>query len=395
MATGGRPLDGVRVLDLSRLIPGPFGTLVLAELGASVDKVEDAGAGDYLRYMQPQRGGMGLGFAALNRGKRGLVIDLKNARGRDAFLRLLGHYDVLFEQFRPGVLERLGLGHETLRGRHPRLIICALTGYGQTGPLRDRAGHDLNYLARSGILGLQGPADGPPQVPGFQLADVSGGLWCALSILAALRQRDRTGEGQICDVSMTDGVLGFNALQVVAALAGEPVARGSEVLTGGIAAYQSYLSKDGVPMTLAALEPKFWLKFCALVGLEPDLDMLLPNDRQPALRSRIAAIVAERTAAEWAAFNAEHDVLIEPAVMPDALAGDPQLAARQLFFTQEHDGAQLPMFRTPAAFVGGVHDDARPPPRKGEHTREVFREAGFSDDEIDALLAAGAIQTGH
>src|SRR3954471_8924918 len=181
-----QPLKGIRILDLSRLLPGPFATLVLADLGATVDKIEDTGGGDYLRHMPPQVAGESAAFQLLNRGKRSAVIDLKKPEGRAAMKRLVGAYDVLFDQFRPGVLARLGLGHDELRAAHPRLVICALTGYGQTGELAQKAGHDLNYLARSGVLGAQGPVDGPPQVPGFQLADFSCGMWSVVAILAAL-----------------------------------------------------------------------------------------------------------------------------------------------------------------------------------------------------------------
>jgi crotonobetainyl-CoA:carnitine CoA-transferase CaiB-like acyl-CoA transferase len=383
-----RPLHGVRVLDLTRLIPGPFGTLVLAELGAQVDKIEDPGAGDYLRHIAPSAGkGHGsVAFAALNRGKRSGVIDVKNPRGRDALLRLAGGYDVLFEQFRPGVMSRLGLGHEVLRAAHPRLIVCALTGYGQTGPLKDRAGHDLNYLARAGILGLQGPASGPPQVPAFQLADVAGGMWCAIAILAALRERDATGQGRVCDIAMADGAAVFAALSLAAALNGESPRRGDETLSGGIAPYNSYLSRDGVPMSLAPLEPKFWLAFSAAVGLEPDLTALLPGPHQAALKERLAAIIAGRTRAEWEAFAAEYDCLLEPAIPPNELASDPQLCARGLFPTSDEEGVTY--FRTP------VSDPAAPlgrAPGRGEHTRAIFAEAGFSEGEIDELYAAKAI----
>ncbi len=386
-----RPLEGVRVLDLSRLIPGPFATLVLADLGAQIDKVEDSGAGDYLRYAQPQRGGEAVAFAALNRGKRSAVIDLKSDAGREAFLRLVGHYDVLFEQFRPGVLERLGLGHERLRQAHPRLVICALTGYGQDGPLAQRAGHDLNYLARAGVLGIQGPVDGPPQVPGFQMADVSGGMWCVIAILAALRRSERTGEGEVCDVAMTDGVLGFASLELSGAINGVPHERGAGVLTGGIAPYNTYLSKDGVPMSLAPLEPKFWLKFAALTGLEADLSALLPGDHQPALKERVRAVIAGKTRAEWEALNAEHDVLVEPVLGPDDIERDPQLSARGLFFELDQHGTPLTLFRTPVSDRTQVPS---PAPRRGEHTRAVFSEAGFSSDEIEALAASGAIKLG-
>src|SRR5277367_3132289 len=257
-----RPLQGTRVLDLSRLLPGPFATLVLADLGATVDKIEDTTGGDYLRFMPPQVAGESVAFQLLNRGKRSAVLDLKKPEGRAAMKRLVASYDVLFDQFRPGVLARLGLGHDELRALNPRLVVCALTGYGQTGDLAQRAGHDLDYLARAGILGVQGPAGGAPQVPGFQLADISGGLWCVIAIQAALAERTRTGEGAVLDVAMTDGVLGFAAMAVGAALLGEDVKRGDEVLTGAIAPYQTYLSSDGHPIALAALEPKFWAAFC-------------------------------------------------------------------------------------------------------------------------------------
>src|SRR5580704_6915913 len=198
------PLAGIRVLDLSRLLPGPFASLVLADLGARVDKIEDPAGGDYLRAMPPLRGDTSSMFLALNRNKRSACLDLKMERGRAALLKLTARYDVLLEQFRPGVLDRLGLGHRTLLETNPRLIVCALTGYGQDGPLANRAGHDLNYLARAGVLGMQGPAGAPPQPPGFQLADVGGGLWCVVAILAALRERDRTGKGSVIDVAMSE-----------------------------------------------------------------------------------------------------------------------------------------------------------------------------------------------
>jgi len=384
-----KPLADIKILDLSRLIPGPFATMVLSDLGARVDKIEDAGAGDYLRYLLPQRGGAALAFHALNRGKRSAVLDLKKPEGRDAFARLVGHYDVLFEQFRPGVLERLGLGQDELRERHPRLIVCSLTGYGHTGPMRDRAGHDINYLARAGVLAAQGPPDAAPQVPAFQLADVSGGMWCVIAILAALRERDQTGRGKFCDIAMTDGVLGFATLATAAALAGEPVARGAEVLSGGIAPYQSYLSKDGAPMTLGALEPKFWVTFALANGLDPDPTALLPGEHQPAIKERVAEVFASRTRDEWIEFSKTNDCCVEPAIGFGEMWNDAQLSARQLFFETDAGGETLRLFRTPVS----TRDETPPPaPRAGEHTRVVLSEAGFSDDEIDALVRAGAVK---
>ncbi len=378
----------MRVLDLSRLIPGPFGTLVLADLGAQVDKLEDAGAGDYLRHLPPQRGGCSLGFQLLNRGKRSATVDLKNPLGREAFLRLLARYDVLVEQFRPGVLARLGLGHDALLAKYPGLIVCALTGYGQTGPLAARAGHDLNYLARGGLLASQGPAGAPPTVPGFQLADVSGGMWCAIAILAALRERDQGGGGRVLDIAMADGVLGFAPLSLAAALAGTEAERGRDTLTGGIAPYRTYLAKDGVALTLAALEPKFWMAFSAAVGIEPDPLALVPGPHQAALMQRIEQVFASRTGAEWEAFSAQHDCCVEPVIAASALMTDEHARARGLVYEIEVDGERVPQLRTPVTMR---ELEAPPAPRPGEHTDAIFREAGFGDDEIAELRRTRAI----
>jgi alpha-methylacyl-CoA racemase len=382
-----RPLQDIRVLDLTRLLPGPFATLVLADLGASVDKIEDAGGGDYLRYMAPQVAGESAAFQLLNRGKRSAVLDLKKPEAKAAFLRMVRGYDVVFEQFRPGVLERLGLGHEVLRRENPRLIVCALTGYGQTGELAQRAGHDLNYLARAGLIGAQGPQGAPPQVPATQLADVSGGLWSVIAILGALRERDRSGEGCVLDIAMTDGILAFASTAVAAALAGERVRRGDEPLSGGIAAYQTYLAKDGCPMTLAALEPKFWTSFCVGVGLEPSMEGLMPGPHQGEWKAKLAAIFAGKTRAEWALFAAERDCCIEPVLDPSEIAADPHLRSRGLFFTLETPRGPVPQLRLPIT----PRDLApSPPPKKGEHTRAMLRDAGLADDEIAKLFESGA-----
>jgi len=382
-----RPLTGTRVLDLSRLLPGPFATLVLADLGATVDKIEDPGGGDYLRHMPPQVAGESAAFQLINRGKRSAVLDLKKPEGREAVKRMLGSYDVLFEQFRPGVLARLGLSHDELRAAHPRLIICALTGYGQTGELASRAGHDLNYLARSGILGAHGPASGPPQVPGFQLADISGGMWCVVGILAALAERARTGQGCVLDIAMTDGVLGFASAAIGAALAGERGARGDEPLTGGIAPYNTYMSKDGQPITLAALEPKFWLTFCNATGIAPSMDALVPGPHQVEVKQKVAEVIASRTRDEWARFSTEHDCCLEPVLRPDEITADAHLASRDLFFRIASVRGEIPQVRTPVTPKDAAFS---PPPRAGEHTRAILRDGGLGEAEIDALLAAGA-----
>jgi len=372
-----KPLHGVRVLDLSRLLPGPFASLVLADLGAAVDKIEDTDAGDYLRHMPPTVGDTSAMFLALNRGKRSARIDLKKPEGRDAFLRLVENYDVVLEQFRPKVMARLGLSHETLLERNPRLVVCALTGYGQTGPLAARAGHDIDYLARAGILGFQGPASGPPQPPGFQLADVSGGLWAVIGILAALAERARTDRGRVVDVAMYETSMPFGIVSLASMLAGQTLHRGSEPLTGGIAAYGVYETKDGKYVALGALEPKFWLAFAVGVGLDADMSGVMPGDHQPALKKKVAAIFASRTRAEWETFSQSTDCCLEPVLAPDELERDPQLASRGMFVEIDSPWGPLKQLKLPTT------DPARAaPPRAGEHTDAILREAGVTDSEL-------------
>jgi len=383
-----RPLEGVRVLDLTRLLPGPFGTLVLADLGAQVDKVEDPTGGDYLRHMPPQIGDQNTAFLALNRGKRSIVLDLKRPEGRALLERLLPRYDVLVEQFRPGVLDRLGLSHASLREKFPRLVIAALTGYGQTGPLAHRAGHDIDYLARAGLLGLTGPVDGPPQPPGFQLADVAGGMWTVIGILAALRARDATGQGSIVDIAMSEATLPFAIAQLAPLAAAQSPRRGGEPLTGGIASYATYETSDGRYVALGALEPKFWKSFCDGVGLPVDMGAMIPGPHQVDLKKRVADIFRTRTRDEWAAFGAERDCCLEPVLEPTELTRDPHLVAREAFVEQQTPfGASLQL-RLPV----GDPKQASPPPAMGEHTEAILREGGVSPEEIAALKSAGVVR---
>ncbi|WP_394825952.1 CaiB/BaiF CoA transferase family protein [Pendulispora albinea] len=388
------PLSGIKILDLSRLLPGPFASLVLADLGAQVDKIEDPGGGDYLRHMPPAvagEGGTQSGlFLAINRNKRSAVLDLKKPEGRDALLRLVESYDVVLEQFRPGVMDRLGLPHALLRERNPRLVVCALTGYGQTGPLRLRAGHDINYLARSGVLGFQGPPGAPPAVMGFQLADIGGALWSVIGILAALSARASTGQGSVVDVSMLEASMGFAASSFGQMLAGLMPQRGNETLSGAVAPYGTYETKDGRYVTLGALEPKFLMAFAAGVQVEIDLGALMPGPHQEGLKAKFREIFLSRTLAEWIDFGSRVDCCLEPVLLPEELASDPQLAARRVFFELPSPWGNLLQFRLPVTAPDAQH---RPPPHQGEHTRAVLREGGFSDAEIEALHAKGVAVT--
>jgi alpha-methylacyl-CoA racemase len=393
------PLAGVRVLDLSRLLPGPFASLVLADLGASVDKVEDTSGGDYLRAMPPLRGDTSSMFLALNRNKRSACLDLKMEKGRAALLKLAPRYDVLLEQFRPGVLDRLGLGHRTLLEINPRLIVCALTGYGQGGPLANRAGHDLNYLARAGVLGMNGPAGAPPQVPGFQLADIGGGLWCVAGILAALYRRNaadavvasggegEAGKGTVIDVSMLESSMAFAFSGFGQLFGGSLAARGDGFLTGGLALYGTYGTKDGRFVSLGALEPKFWNAFCAGVGLAPDMGALFPGPHQAALKETLRALFASRTRAEWEAFGREHDCCLEPVLEPHELRDDEQLRARGAFFEIDSPWGRIEQLKTPLTEPGAAHTA---PPRQGEHTDVILHEAGIDAATIAAMRAEGS-----
>jgi alpha-methylacyl-CoA racemase len=383
----GAPLAGVKVLDLSRLLPGPFASLVLADLGARVDKIEDTEGGDYLRMMPPLRAGVSSMFLALNRNKRSACLDLKKKSGRAALLRLVARYDVLLEQFRPGVLDRLGLGHRLLLERNPRLIVCALTGYGQDGPLAGRAGHDLNYLARAGVLGMSGPADAAPQVPGFQIADIGGGLWCVAAILAALHGRQATGVGTVVDVSMLESSMSFALSGFGQLFGGHLPSRGDGPLTGGLALYGTYATRDGRFVALAALEPKFWSAFCAGAGLAEDMSALLPGAHQAALKETLRALFASRTRAEWEIFGRDHDCCLEPVLEPEELGGDEQLRARGAFFEMGSPWGPIGQLRTPLTDRGRTHEA---PPRQGEHTDAILHEAGIDDETIAAMKAEGA-----
>jgi crotonobetainyl-CoA:carnitine CoA-transferase CaiB-like acyl-CoA transferase len=340
-------LAGVRVLDLTRLLPGGFCTLLLADFGADVIKVEDMGAGDYARA-DPRS------FAALNRGKRSIQLDLKSDAGRDAFLALAHDADVVVESFRPGVMDRLGVGWEVLRGVNERLVYCAITGYGQDGPLAARAGHDLNYLARTGVLALSG--DENPVQASVQIADVAGGaLMAAFGILAALR----SGQGQFVDISMADGALSLLAMPAAQLLGGGPVPRRGELVLGGrLLCYRPYRCADGW-VSIGALEPKFWAAFCRGVD-RPDLVEHQFDPPGSEAHAQVEAICLARTRAEWDAFNAEHDCCVEPVLeLDEALEGSRMVAGDLL-------ANPIRLSATPADPHRG------PPPGLGEHTGEVL-----------------------
>ncbi len=392
-------MAGVRVLDLSRLLPGGFCSLLLADHGADVLKVEDTGLGDYIRWAPPfhdgaQQSAKSALFLALNRNKRSIRLDLKHPEGRDVLLALVREHDVVLESFRPGVLDRLGAGYEAMRALNPRIVYCAITGYGQTGPLSARAGHDMNYLGLAGLLGLTGEPDGPPVQAAGQIADLGGGaLMAAFGILAALRERDRSGEGQLVDISMTDGALSWLAMVAARHFAdGDVPGRGELELAGGLICYRPYACADGW-VTLGALEPKFWVAWCRGVGRE---DLIEQQFARPGsdVHAEVEAIFAARTRDEWEQFATDVECCLAPVLDLEEALDSEHVRAREMVTELEQPGAAKPvrllgspvkLSRTPAA------PDRLPGPALGEHTVEVLRAAGYGDEEIDALLACGAV----
>jgi alpha-methylacyl-CoA racemase len=392
-------LDGLKVLDLTRLLPGGFCSLLLADFGADVIKVEDTGMGDYVRWAPPHYEGAEMSassalFLSLNRGKRSIRIDLKSAAGKGVLLRLVRSADVLLEGFRPGVMDRLGVGYERLREENPGLVYCAITGYGQDGPNRVRSGHDMNYLGLNGILGLTGEIDGPPISASAQIADLGGGAMMAVAgILIALQERTRSGEGQLVDCSMFDGSLSFLAMLAGEMLADGQVPRRGELrLAGGLVCYRPYRCRDGY-VTLGALEPKFWAEFCRGVAREDLLGHAFDPPGSDAHRA-VCEIFAGRSREEWRAFASEHDCCMEPVLgLDEALEGD-LVAAREMVVEVPQPGAERPvrLLGVPIKLSRTPGDPRRAPgPGLGEHTRDVLAEAGYPPEEIDALHETGAV----
>ena len=393
------PLEGIRVLDLSRLLPGPFCSLLLADFGAEVIKVEDLGMGDYARWSPPyhegaQESAKGALFLGLNRNKTSIRLNLKEERGREVFLRLVQDADVVLESFRPGVLDRLGVGYEAIKAANPRVVHCAITGYGLDGPLRDRSGHDMNYLGLVGLLGLSGEADGPPVQSAGQIADVGGGaLMAAFGILAALRERDRSGEGQVVDVSMADGALSWLAMTAANYLAdGAVPQRGQIPLGGSLVCYRPYACADG-HVTLGALEPKFFVNFCRGVGREDLIAHQFEGPGSDAHRE-LEQLFAARTRAEWEAFAGEHDCCLEPVLDLGEVLDSELVRAREMVVEIDQPGAQQPVRQlgVPVKLSRTPGDPRRlPGPGLGEHTEAVLREAGYDEAQIAELTEAGAI----
>jgi alpha-methylacyl-CoA racemase len=346
-----KPLQGIKVLDLTRLLPGPVASMHLADMGAEVVKIEDPGAGDYARSMGHVRQEVSMFFLAVNRGKQFMRLDLKDAAERETFLNMVETADVVIESFRPGVMARLGVDWPVLKQRNPTLVMCAISGYGQNGPFAAMAGHDINYLGYAGMLEQNVGPDGVPALPNLQIGDLLGGAQAAVAgILAALLGAKMTGQGRYIDISMTDNVFAHNIMPLVALNNfGKPAAPGQDLLTGGVPCYNVYRTADDRYMAVGALELKFWQRCCEVLG-RPDLKtahwnlgQVVGSAEAKAVQAELARIFLQKALAEWTAIFADEDCCVTPILRADEAVRHPLFADRGMVQQTNHatEGAYL------------------------------------------------------
>jgi alpha-methylacyl-CoA racemase len=383
------PLQGIRILDFTRLLPGPLATMLLADIGAEVIKIEDPDNPDYIRSFEPQLHGQSAFYMALNRGKKSLALNYLSEEGRQVLYKLVAQADVLVEQFRPGVMESIGLGYEKMSSINPRLIYVSVSGYGQQSTRAAQAGHDLNYIAVAGLLGVTGTA-GKAVIPGFQVADVAGGGYMAMhAVTTALYQREKTGAGQWLDISMTDAVVPLMALplaeiQAVHADKG----RGNYDLSGGLPNYNTYRCSDGRHLAVGSLEPKFWNKLCTVIGKPEWSQVLLAGPgQQQKLKQELEAILLQKTRAQWLESFAAADCCVTPVNDLGEVLQDEYLNSRKLFIENQHDSVRnFNTVRHPVSFKNCNFGDTWDAPVLGEDTAQLLKQGGFTEEEISTLM---------
>lgn len=392
------PLQGLTFIDMTRLLPGPAATMHLVDFGADVIKVEDTGAGDYMRGFPPTvtangKRAVNAAFEAVNRGKRSIAVNLKSDEGREVLLRLVDRADALIEGFRPGVLERLGLGWKVVHARNARLVMCSLSGYGQTGPLAQRAGHDLNYIAMTGVLD-QIRANGKLAIPNLQIGDLLGGtLSTVATLLIALLGAQRTGQGAHVDVAMTDGLLAHHFFPHASVDSGvDPVAERT-LLTGGVACYQIYETSDRRQLVVGALELKFWQAFCDAAGLGELKSRHWELGEAPGSEAALATIklvaqrIAERTLEHWLTAFDPVDACVTPVLTPAEALAHPHHLARNLVH-KERGITEV----GPLAQMTSLTWTSRSAPAAGEHTHALLTELGYAADDVTRMTEAGVVK---
>lgn len=376
------PLEGIRVLDLTRLLPGPYCSLLLADYGADVIKVEDPKSGDYSRWYEPKvNDDQSAMFISLNRNKRSITLDLKDEKDKEAFISLIKTADVLIESFRPGVMDRLGLGFEELKVHNPKLIYCAITGYGQSGPYAKEAGHDINFLSYSGLLHLQGAPNEKPLIPSVQIGDIGGGaLMAAIGILLAIIDAKKSNTGQFVDISMLDGALSWmHTILPNYWTSGEMPNRGELTLNGGKACYEIYRTKDNRYISVGALEYKFWKNFCKVIGKEELIEKLdEPQELQRLMKQEVQEAIHQKTLEEWLELFEGIDACVSPVLTPEELADHPQIKHRQMIEDITHpEVGVIKQIGNPIKLSNSTVRTRRHAPGLGEHTKEILKDLGY------------------
>lgn len=379
------PLEGLKVVDLSMYLPGPICTQMLADFGAEVIKVEPT-TGEWGRWLPPMLGNQSALFYQVNRNKKSIAINLKTEKGQEIFKKLIQEADILLEQFRPGVMDKMGLGYDDLKDLNPGLVYCSISGYGHTGPYKYVAGHDLNYQSTAGLTGINGTAD-QPSLTGVQIADIGGGsLHAVIAILLALTARNQSGRGQFCDVSMMDGTVGFLAYSLAEwSSHGEQPRRGMEVLTGGYACYQIYHTGDAGYVSLGAIEHKFWQGFCERLGKPEYSDLQWVPDKQPEMIQSIQQILESKSRDQWVEYFAGDDICFAPVLSLQEMSEHPQIKDRNMVVTIDNfqdsgtrlvvPGVAIKLSDTPGV-VKTVYA------RVGENTEEILQSLGYEADAI-------------
>lgn len=385
------PLSGMKILDFTYLLPGPFGTMMLADLGADIIKVENPESPDIVRLMPPYEDGMSALYAHLNRGKRSLSLNLKKDEAREIVYRLVREYDVVIEQFRPGTMGRLGLGYETLVAINPSVIYCSLTGYGQTGSYADRAGHDINYMALSGVESISGRKETGPALTGIQVADIaSGSKNLAIGVMAAYIGRQRTGKGDFIDLSITDGVFSMSVFTTAGYLAGgtEPV-RG-DFLSGG-ALYDYYRTSDDGYLSVGPIEQKFFTVFCDCIGCRDIAPTGILNWNN---KERVAAAIAAKPLAHWRKVFRQCDACVEPVYSISEAVSSPPLSERDMVVkVATPAGGEARQIGNPIKFGSGHHYAHTGGESLGAHNREILTGLGYGSEEVRRFAEAGIIGT--
>jgi crotonobetainyl-CoA:carnitine CoA-transferase CaiB-like acyl-CoA transferase len=390
------PLKGIKVLDLSRLLPGGFCSMILGDFGAEVIKVEEPGRGDYERWTPPFINGQSAYFISTNRNKKSIVLNLKNPIGIDVLLRLVRTADVIIESFRPGVVDRLGIGYQQVAKVNPRIVYCSISAFGQNGPLREQVGHDLNCLAFSGFLSTTGMKGGPPVIPGVQVSDYATAMMATTAILLAYIECQRSGQGQYCDISMLDAITSWMRMPMAKYLAdGLLPGPQDSMFNGALACCNVYETKDGRFVALGAMEEKFWISFCKMIGREDLIPLQWESQTvQEKIKKELSLLFGQKRMVEWVELLGGQEICFSPVLNIEETLHFPHLQSRGMFQDIEGEGGKpipqigfpMKLSNTPAAYF-------IPPPQMGQDTRSVLRKAGFSTEEIKLLEKEGVISS--